>query len=84
MSKIDLLYEELRENKKKFNIARVVTAICTLIPFLIGVINNQYIWAGVSVIVLIGMMSFVGIPTLKKIQNIKSKIKEMEDKFSYD
>lgn len=79
MTKIDMLYEDLKKFKTKFNQARVVTGILSFIPLGIAYFLKLYIFLLVSVAILIVMMSFVGIPLLKKMSMLKKEIVSIEN-----
>lgn len=79
MSRTDSLYHELRKYKNWFNIARLITLLLVFIPFIIGYRYRQVIWLVVSILLLVIMMTFIGIPILKKIRNLKKEIALIEE-----
>lgn len=83
MTDIDLLYYELKKNKIKFNVARVVTLVLVFVPFIIGYINRDMMWLWISVLILILMIAFVGIPILRNISKLKKELKDAEEDLNH-
>lgn len=83
MTTLDLLYDELMKYKKRFNVARIITLIFVFIPFIIGYIHKQMVWVGVSISILVIMITFIGIPILKKIGKLKKEIEIEEERNNY-
>ena len=83
MTKIDLMYIELNKYKRKFNISRIITLVLVFFPFILGYVYKKLILVGLSIIILIFMVSLIGIPTLKKINELKKKINVAEGRTSW-
>ena len=83
MTDIDLLYYELKKAKIKFNVARVVTLVLVFVPFIIGYINRDMMWLWISVLILILMIAFVGIPILRNISKLKKELKDAEEALNH-
>lgn len=83
MTDIDLLYYELKKNKNKFNVARVVSLVLGFIPFIIGYLYNDIMWVWISIFILIIMITFVGIPILKNISKLKKELKDAEEALNH-
>lgn len=83
MTDIDLLYYELKKNKNKFNVARVVTLVLVFIPFIIGYLYKNIMWLWLSILILIIMVALVGIPILKNISKLKKELKDAEEALNH-
>lgn len=79
MNNIDSLYYELGKYRRKFNIARLITFVLVFSPFIVGYIFKNIIWIFISVVILIIMVSFIGIPILKNINRLQKEIKVEEE-----
>lgn len=79
MTDIDSLYYELKKNRNKFNVARVVTLVLVFVPFILGYLYKEMMYLWISILLLIIMVSLVGIPILKNISKLKKEIKAAEE-----
>lgn len=70
----DELYYQIAILKKKFNTYRIITLIFTLIPFICYYIYNASLFIIMSIIFLVTMMGFLGIPTMIKINELKKEL----------
>ena len=70
----DELYYQIAILKKKFNTYRIISLIFTLIPFICYYIYNASLFINMSIIFLVTMMGFLGIPTMIKINELKKEL----------
>ena len=70
----DELYYQIAILKKKFNTYRIISLIFTLIPFICYYIYNASLFIIMSIIFLVTMMGFLGIPTMIKINELKKEL----------
>lgn len=70
----DELYYQIAILKKKFNTYRIISLIFTLIPFICYYIYNASLFIIMSIIFLVTVMGFLGIPTMIKINELKKEL----------
>lgn len=70
----DELYYQIAILKKKFNTYRIISLIFILIPFICYYIYNASLFIIMSIIFLVTMMGFLGIPTMIKINELKKEL----------
>ena len=70
----DELYYQIAILKKKFNTYRIISLIFILIPFICYYIYNASLFIIMSIIFLVTVMGFLGIPTMIKINELKKEL----------